>query len=380
MPENYPHSARADASLHVVNQALRRGTLSMGREEVRRTKDPGRGHWDSLLEFVEEALETLRNAVGATHRNSRDDLANDFHVIVSTTSVQVHQPGRQPRPARPEDFGTVLGASLLTREVRQTAAMTIDEWLLQDPAPFRNLLEATGFRGELALATANTTFLFMPISPGWVMEDEYEPMAEFVASQLSLFRKWELQLKYRMDHLKKIIDTHERLGPDQREVEAAELDLRRLETDIHEERARLRSLSICRSRSYRMFLDALLETSAVAKAEADLDRKLHVVKELHDQVAAMTDDLMRRRERRADWSLNVVILVLAVFGALSWLHDLFQDEPWISGRRGLRFGAFTVGIFLGLLALLWCVSRLKRRTRRSRLEKNHGSRVAPARP
>ena len=349
LPADASEGGLAYLSLHIVNQTLRRATASMGAEQVWQTDHAQGEPWTSLLEAVAHEVRRLEHACGAV-ANPLSTLANDVHVIVATSDVSVQQPDGSWRPAVPGDFASALGSSIFTRAIRQRAATMLEEWLLQPPAPVHNLFDDAGISGELALATANTTVLYMPVSPEWVMADECVQMAEFVASQRSLFRTWERQLERRDQQLAPFLAALERAvtsgadPPDEGELQAAQIALRKLEADIQAELARLKSLNVCRSHTYRSFIDALVAASPIPRFEQGLDGKLAGLAQRHDQLAGMTSALSLRREGEAQRTLELILLVLAVFGVVTWFNDLYVGWAGTAGWRGLLLGLAVAGL------------------------------------
>jgi hypothetical protein len=377
-----PGQVRALRSLHLLNQAFRRATSSMGREAVcfeDEGEDQGAGEtFETLTKLVEHTLKLIADsfdaevvsssdqrtppAINVSNSDQRTPLAiNDFHIVVSQIEFSVES-ATGLRPVRPDDFKTAVGASLLTREVRQTAATSLEEWLLLEPLTCDNLFEKQGRSGELALGTANTTVLYMPFSPDWVILDEHEEMVEFVVAQKALYRMWQRQLVRREKKLKKFSDRlrgtvkHKDKLPDsdERKMQDSVLDLLQLKATIGAEQARLHSLSVLRSNGYRDFLDALRRSALLTRLEDDLQATLQSLGEQHEQVSAMTTARVERRHNDSAAIIEFVLGTLAVFGILSWVRDLFNHEGW---------GGFSVELAIAVVAMiaLWGLRAWRRR-------------------
>ena len=178
-------STLEQASLHHVNQALRRGSRAMGEEEVASALAKP---WTRFTEYARDVIDEVADALDAERVG---DPEASFHIAVAASKITVREPGEQPRAATLRDLANTVGTSLLFQPVPGLAT-ALEEWIRYPRPKVHNLLGRGGYEGELVARTANTTVLYMPDSPDWRTAG-YQEMIEFVASLPPLFQLWEKQ-------------------------------------------------------------------------------------------------------------------------------------------------------------------------------------------
>jgi hypothetical protein len=247
-------------------------------------------------------------------------------------SIREHGARTGPATPTPADVMNAVGASLLFRPVLGYAT-ALEEWVRYPRPLVRNLLKRTGFEGELAVRTPNTTVLYMPESPEWRIAG-YQEMIEFVAALPPLLRLWEREAAELAETLEKTLEA-ESDNSDEKDLEAdsensdstaatdttsiteidkkggkppgeargkrksrsdplvAERELARLEAghrarevEIRKELGLFHAQRLCRDRSQRQFIDALWAAAGLPELEADLDRRLGHLSALLERVSS----------------------------------------------------------------------------------------------
>ena len=334
-------SRLVDAGLHEVNQALRRGSNAMGEERLA----SGTAEWTTFTQYAEDAIGTIASALGATPVVNPNDA---FHVVLSARSISVQRPDGTTAPAALDDLERAVGASLLFHPVRHLAT-SLEEWIRYPAPTVRNLLAGQGYVGDLVARTDNTTVSLMPASPEWLI-DEYEEMIEFVTSIPALLALWDMRAASLADHL------DEALAADSSIETLHEHDLRilELEHDIREQLAFLRSSNLCRTRGQRQFLDELWVAAGLPALETELERRLTLLAERQERIAAMVSSMDERRRRqvqsdnehlrhRAEIVLGF-IAAASLAGVLQWVDQAFGVDA--------RFWAWLEAIALVAAAVL----------------------------
>ncbi|HEX8645824.1 MAG TPA: hypothetical protein VF715_02910 [Thermoleophilaceae bacterium] len=350
-------SVLKDATLHDLNQALRRASPGMGDEKV---LCPG-GTWDRFVSPDEDAPGYVDDMIAGVAANLGaavvGDPTSDFHIGLGIREATV--PGREDEGVPPlaEELEGAVGASLLFHSVGDCAT-SLEEWV-RYPAPrVENLMEGSGRVGDLVMRTPDTTVLYMPTSPEWLC-GEYEEMIEFVASLPPLLTLWEKRIRTRADSLERALaelrdpaaDPSEKLG----QIHRDEAALHELQAEIRRELADLHSPRLVDSRRTRAFLDRLWEAAGLPALESGLERQLAISSTLQERLAAMAsgiaednrqrEELLRRRaEERQQRLQRFVEAGLGVIAATS-LAGLFE---WLNGGFELQ-GRALVWLEAGLL-------------------------------
>ena len=315
----------ADAHLHYVNQALRRGSRAMGAEKL--TSAHHTAEWHKVAEYADDVIRTIACTLRAVPVTNVDA---PFHVVLGARSISVReQDGGWLSPATVETLEQAMGATLLFHPVRHLAT-SLEEWIRYPPPAVVNLLRREGYAEDLVARTDNTTVVFMPKSPEWLI-DEYEEMVEFVASVPPLLTHWEKRAQ-RLDRAleRSMRSTESSVGT----LHDQELQILELEQDVRRQLAFLRSPALCRTRAQRRFLDDLLEAAGLPALEEELERHLTRLAERQERIAAMirrNEQEHRRQEQEQNERLrHRVQIVLAVIagaslaGALQWFNDAFR--------------------------------------------------------
>jgi hypothetical protein len=353
-------SVLKDATLHDLNQALRRASPGMGDETV--SCDGGR--WERFVSSDEDAPgyvdEMIAGVAASLGVEVLGDPTSDFHIALGIREAVL--PGRRDDGLPPEarELEEAVGASLLFHSVGDSAT-SLEEWV-RYPAPrFENLMEGTGRAGDLVMRTPDTTVLYMPTSPEWLC-GEYEEMIEFVASLPPLLTLWERRIRERADALERALaqlrdpstDPSEKLG----EIHRDEAALHELQAEIRRELADLHSPRLVNSRGTRAFIDRLWDAAELPALEAGLERQLAISSTLQERLAAMAsgiaEDLRRKEEerrRRADERQQRLqrfvevglglIAATSLAGLFEWLNGGFEleDRGLILLEAGLLVGA-----------------------------------------
>jgi hypothetical protein len=357
------------ATLHGVNQALRRGSRSMGEERIASAAPEP---WARLTEYARDAIEAVADAIKAEASGEPDA---SFHIAVAASEITVREPGKEPRPAKLDDLRNAVGASLLFQPVPGLAT-ALEEWVRYPRPEVRNLLGRGGYEGELVARTANTTVLYMPDSPDWRTAG-YQEMIEFVASLPPLLQLWERQAASHADTLEFVL---KRLTTRLDKVESSELDddvedlhrreakQREFEGRIRKELGFLHSPALCRDRSQREFIDALWDAAGLNVLEADLERRLESLSALQERVSTIAAAIaagQRREEQdraqahasRIETALQVfgtALAVVSVAGLFSWLNDGFKVK-----HRAVTV-AELVFLFVAIVVILLVFRRLSK--------------------
>jgi hypothetical protein len=277
-----------DADLHEVNQALRRGSRSMG-EETFGTRQM------RFAEYAKEAAEAVADAIGG---EPVGDPNATFHVALSASAISVRQPGDDPQPATLKDLTGAVGSALLFQPVSGLAT-ALEEWIRYPQPAVGNLLRPAGYEGELVARTTNTTVLYMPDSPDWRTAG-YQEMIEFVASMPPLLMLWERQA---ITHAEKLEETLRRLrrgttGIEPDRLYLLEAELRERESEIRQDLGFIHSPALCRDRSQREFIDALWEAAGLPLLETDLNRRLSHLSALQERVSAIASAVAEQHRQR----------------------------------------------------------------------------------
>jgi hypothetical protein len=306
----------ADEDVHGVNQALRRGSHAMGEESITCVGRNANLKWTTMASYAEEIIGAVAEAFSTTPIVTA---GAPFHVVLAARAISVRDPEGAAASATRFNLERAVGASLLFNPVRHLAT-ALEEWVRYPPPVVRNLLGDEGYAGDLVARTDNTTIVYMPSSPEWLV-DEYQEMIEFAASLPPLFQIWE-------DEALQIAGTFdEALGRGQApDPYGQELTLLEVEQRIRRELARLRSPKLCRTPGQRRFLDELWVAAGYPTLEVELDRRLTLFAERHERMAA----LRKRSEDRQRRGLEIVLAFLAAIsfaGVLGWIDGTFGNSP-----------------------------------------------------
>ena len=328
-----------DAGPHDVNQALRRGSHGMGAETLTFEGHAGEP-WTKVPDYADDVIEVIVDALNAQRDAERPPLVSrvadaTFQVALAARSISVQHPDRSTSPATLADLKTAVGASLLFHPIRHLAT-SLEEWVRYPAPDVHNLLGRQGYAGDLVACTDNTTVTFMPASPDWLV-DEYMEMVEFVGSIPPLLTLWENQA-LRLDRA---------LEGSMRSKDVAvetlheqEKEIRELEQRVRRRLAVLGSPALCRTRGQRQFIDALWNAAGLPRLEGELERRLTLLAERHERIAAMIRRKQQEDAERFGHRVQIVLGLIAaasLAGVLQWVNDAYDvGGPWWAWERSRR--------------------------------------------
>jgi hypothetical protein len=343
------------ATLHDVNQAMRRGSMQMGPELITRaetlsTVSSARptpvGPWERLPVFAEElvkwlvqALESEWGTASGKGRNDPDgqqsspvaivmDPAAQFQVSLEIRKLSVVSKEGRLVPAGAAEL-LAAGAPLFLHPVRPDAS-GLEEWIRNPPEEPRNLAGDAAFRRDLVIRTANTCVRVMTGTPNWVLLSQAE-MIDFVASLPSLFQLWQQQLDP---------DTHI-ASLDLNKIDEAVLARKRLalQAAIHEVRrqlAVLHSPELVETPSYRSFLDRLYDAAGLLRLQEQVLETVRQVEAAHEVLSGyitvlekMEQKRERQREEAYQQRVQLVLVIISFFSIADVLTFVNTISPGI---------------------------------------------------
>ena len=279
-----------DASIHDLNQAMRRAMRQMGRESFAfggrsfdRIADLARYLIRSLVTHLVPHVDTgdprhphhgRRAPVPATEPAEAPVRDVYPHVIVTARQLSLVTAGPDGarvvhRDVTIDDVRQAKGAALLVQPVRQAASI-LEEWARYAiPDLDRgDVLQAFAFVGDFAYRTTNTTFGLLRGMPEFLIL-EHEEGAEFVASLPALLESWISQVRS--------ADTSYTAKSTADEINARQLELRVLLTKAHTVMTQLRSADLCLTAVHRELLDRLFEVAGIGRLEDELQAQFAVL-------------------------------------------------------------------------------------------------------
>jgi CII-binding regulator of phage lambda lysogenization HflD len=325
----------ANASPHVVNQAMRRGTVHMGAELIRH----GSTTWRQLNEYADEVIAALGELLDEGSGTVRivANVQRRHHAVLSVRAVSMVGPtGRRP-VARYEDLHDALGIRLFYQRINH-ASNTLEEYVRIAHRDPDSLIRGVGFDGEVIVRNVESTVILMPTTPNFGVL-YYEEMAEFSAVLPALLDKWTAvifeQRQKLAAHLPALdaVATSRRLGavagdavgPRIRQLERGQAALGSMITEAQSMLAFVKSPALCQTAKYREVLDSLFEAAGLPALERDLEAQIAQVDALFLRVQSLARQLEERDQRRYRRLVEVMLAFLAVT-SLSDLFNLVNSE------------------------------------------------------
>jgi hypothetical protein len=333
-----------NAGLHEVNQALRRGTHAMGEETLK----SGTQTWTKFPHYAHDVIRAIAEELGETEVGN---LHATSHVVLAARSISVQHRHDGTSPANLAEVVEAVGATLLFHPVRHLAT-SLEEWIRYPRPSVKNLLGQQGYAGDLVARTDNTTVIFMPASPEWLV-DEYEEMTEFVASIPPLLTHWEDQawsLAKALDEVEQTPKRGNSIEPLRKKATEALV----LEQDIRGQLAFLRSPALCRTLAQRQFLDELWTAAGLPALESELERRLTRLRERQGRIAALVQREEQKHAGRFADRIQILLGLLAaasLAGVALWINDAFDVRrgAWAWGETA----ALAVAAVFVVIVIAW---------------------------
>lgn len=339
-----------NAGVHALNQALRRGSESMGEEKL--SSNGRRLEHGRLADYAGDVIHglaaRLTEADGLAVEPVREHDAS-FHVVLNAPFMSIQHPSGGSTPADIDSLQSAFGVALVLRPI-QLMATALEEWARYSPGSLRdqNLMGGIGYTGDVLIATSNTTVLHMPATPDWMIR-EYVEMVAFVASMAPLQMVWRRWAASDSRDLAGFLSEEGGLDltVEGRVDELYNRELRVLATDsaIRASLADAASSELFHRRADRDLLDRLSRALGVGGIEDDLRRHLDILSRQRQQLSALIEKLADSERRRRDDRQKKAVerqeeaerrtkrtldFVLAIVAAAS-LAELFS---WVNGAWG----------------------------------------------
>jgi hypothetical protein len=348
----------------------------LGRTICPHHADVSAPQWGRLCDFATALIEAVAMRLGETQQPSIAASCRPgmYHVLLSIDrAAAVEELGSKPL-ADARELVTLFGAQPLLHPIRHGVS-SIGEWIRYSSNDLTNV-NAPGLEGDLLGRTTNTTLLFAPGSPSYMISAA-EEAAEFVATLPGLFANWQddLAAKHRdvTTELDRLNNHSDPLNPlSERLPGTHDLEARRFE--LHE--------FVVQRRLILMFIEApTLVTSGIMRTT--LDRLLDAAKfhRLRDEFIGMSDAVLGRlgtlldesarrlEEQRAEHTRKAEkaherrVEALATFIAavgLSGLAEILQAGYHWTGHEALIVVMVVVLIALGIGGLVGLISHYER--------------------
>ncbi len=336
-------SALEGADLHDLNQALRRGTGSMGEEQL--GSAGAEGGWDRFV-TSENAAGYVEDVIGGIAEcldlEAVGDPGGGVHVVLDIRKAS-KQGGDGNTPLEDDELREGVGATLMFHPIGNFA-VSLEEWIRYPPTgEIENLIDGAGRAGDLVARTSDTTILYMPTSPDWMCA-EFGEMIEFIASIPPLLTAWEKEitthsraLEDRLEGLKQSVSVE--VGEadfDLRAIHREEAELHELRAEVRRELANLHSPRLVWNQTTRTFLDRLWAAAGLPALEDGLDRQLEVISTQQQRLVAIAGGIAEgnrqaaeERQERLGRVLQIGLTVIAatgLAGLFSWINADFSVQ------------------------------------------------------
>jgi hypothetical protein len=331
------------ATLHDVNQAMRRGSIQMGPEEIIYAEKPSTvppawpppaGPWKRLPDFAEELVKWLVAALNgpAGHQPTKAfavmNMAAQFHVSLEVRRLSVLGQDGKTIPAGAAEL-LAAAAPLLLHPIRPNAS-GLEEWVRNPSEQPRNLTGDAGFRGDLVVRTANTSVVVMTGTPNWVLLS-YAEMIDFVASLPPLFQLWKKQLDPDTE-----IEGIDLATTDEAHLAERRIDLQNAIKDVRRPLSALHSPELVETPSFRSFLDRLYDAAGLLRLQEQLLETISQVEAAHTVLSGyllvkekQEQKQERQREQGYQRRVSLVLVIIGFFSIADLLTFVNGLMPWI---------------------------------------------------
>ncbi|MGD0880232.1 MAG: hypothetical protein ABSB09_01500 [Acidimicrobiales bacterium] len=340
-----------DESLHALNQAIRRGSASMGEERVTFGDATfGDRQWKKMADL---AHDLITNLVGYLGTESPDLRSQEPKAVIPHSSEEVIFLARQlslegsdgwREEATIDELTASAGASLLLQPVHG-ATIALEEWV-RYPIPETagaNLLGDYGFKGDFLYRTTNTSFGYFPGLPEFLILEQMEA-AEFVASLSAPLVGW-------LEEIQAISSPAPDKHPDPDE---GMVQSREILTKARIKLAQFRSSDLCLRAVHRELLDRSFVSAGIPKLEQDLEAQFDVA---HTYLAELSAKQAKERDQRQTHISNVLGFTAVFFGLASVATILqLANSGFSESRSGIQLEVVVIIGLAVVTAIL--VSRL----------------------
>ncbi len=347
-----------DATIHDLNQSMRRAMQQMGDEKV----IFGLHEWPRLFELAEELIKELvahlephirTNELGEELGPTRPRITEPGfvrtaypHVIVTARKLSLEQQGYGENNLIDRDLSIDVlireakGLALLLQPVAQAAAV-LEEWSRYSLPDTKdgNTMQPLSFVGNFAYRTTNTTFGLLRGTPEYLIA-EHEEAAEFVATLPVLLESWMSQIRQRASHgLKK--------DPSTDDISERQLQLRLILNKATTVIAQIHSPDLCLTAVHRKYLDQMFAIAGIDRLEGELQSHFSVLDAHLNTLSTMAS---RREQKRNDMQgfFFGAGAVLVGVPSLAAVFALFDDGYGVH-RSGEKLEAFILSALIVLL-------------------------------
>ena len=273
-----------DVAVHGLNQAMRRGSVYMGVEDIRE----GDAHWGQLSDYAADVIAGVGELLAEGRESVRVvvSIPRRQHTILSIRRMSLVSSTGERHDADYEQVQDALGARLFDQRINYASA-TLEEYVRvprPDPAM---LIRDVGFEGEAIVRNTESTIIVMPTTPNFIAL-YYEDMAEFSASLPALVDQWTTAISEQRRDLKAQLprfealwsgermsrSTFDALSKDIRHLEHRQASLQETVNDAQAMLAFVHSSELCQSVKYRQILDRLFEGADVPRLQRDFDAQV----------------------------------------------------------------------------------------------------------
>lgn len=392
-----------NASIHDLNQAMRRAMQQMGDETVLFGEPPH--EWPRLFELAHDLINwvvmnlepyVLKDEVGVTRHprlpsdpKKRATLLDMQAKRAAAPTVNAIEPSNGPledakskeaakitRKAYPHVIVTARklslerridddsngthgqedsdlakdkllevarGAALLVHPVPYAAAV-LEEWSRYSVPRFDDgdIMQPMSFAGNFAYRTSNTTFGLLRGTPEYLIM-EHEEASEFVASLPVLLESWMGRIRERAD--KSLEELSEEASPV--EINNRQLQLRRILTTATSVIAQIHSPDLCLTAVHRKYLDQMFQIAGIERLETELQSHFNVLDAHLNTLSAMAERKEKERQDKAAFWFGAGAVLVGVPSLAGLLQLLDAGQSW-RGHDETGQAAFLLLIFVVL--------------------------------